>query len=279
MTTNSDPLYDRAAAEALSRRETDRRRADAEKFELLTDAVGACHRLVDIGCGGGQLLARLRGRVDELWGVDESPDRLRQTQAACPSARPVCCRADRLDLPADHFDVAVVSQVLHEVKLFGTEGELHRVLCGIRRVLVPGGRCLLLDHADAGEGEVGARLPAALIDRLAEFERTYRYAAVTHQDLGDGAIRITRRGLQDFLTKVWALGTAMEPIEMNETHNVFVEPDLVAVVEAAGFTDCDWRPFRDIRADLADAGGELIHGAPWSRKFLMIAERPAKRDA
>jgi len=274
MTITQPPLYDSNAADALHEREKARKRKDAEKFALLDEHIPACRRLVDIGCGWGQLLARVQGRVAELWGVDESPDRVRDVHEACPTAKVVVCRAEVLDLPTDHFDIAVTSQMLHEVKLFGAEGELHRTLCEIRRVLVAGGRYLLLDHADAGDGEVVVRLPDKMLDTLAEFERKFAYYAATHSDLGDGAVRIAKRTLQDFLTKDWSRGTAMESIEMNETHNVFAMAEAITAVEAAGFTNPEWTPFRDIRGDLDRAGGELMDGEPWHRKFLLTATKP-----
>jgi len=278
MTRQPDlPLYGRDAAAALRRREACRLEADGEKFRLLLDAMRRreFRRLVDIGCGWGQLLAEVAAALPdvELWGVDESPDRAREVAASCPAAKVVLCRADALDLPDAHFDMAVTSQVLHEVRLFGRGGELVAVVGEIRRILAPGGQWLLLDHLDAGEGEVTVFLPAPAKDQLAEFERTFRYAPAAHESLQDGTVRIPRRCLQDFLTKAWSLGTAMEPIEMAETHNVFRRKDTERLLAENGFAVECWQELADIRADLARVGGRLLHGEPWRRKFLAVAAR------
>ncbi|HUS90442.1 MAG TPA: methyltransferase domain-containing protein [Phycisphaerae bacterium] len=270
------PLYGSDAAEALRRREASRAKDSDEKFALLLAAVragGRCRRLVDIGCGWGQFLAKVAEALPavELWGVDESPERLKDAAGACARARVVLCRADRLALPDAHFDVAVASQVLHELKLFGRPGELAGALAEARRVLVPGGRFLLLDHLDAGDGEVTVRLPPPARARLAEFERKFRCYEAAHEDLPGGAVRITRRCLQDFLTKDWSLGTAMEPMEMAETHNVFRREETEALLASRGLEVLAWQSFADIRADLRRAGGQLVEGAPWFRKFLSSA--------
>jgi len=271
-----DPLYDREAAAFLQRREAGRAAGDDEKFALLLGELADCRRLVDIGCGWGQFLGKVaaaRPDVTELWGVDESPDRAADVAAACPAARTVICRADRLDLPDAHFDVAVTSQMLHEVKLFGRPGQMAETLAEIRRVLAPGGRWLLLDHQDAGDGEAVVSMPAALTARLAEFESRFRFYDASHEQLPDGSIRISRRCLQDFLTKAWSLGSPMERMEMNETHNVFRRAETVGLLASAGFTVTRWLDFADIREDLARAGAELLSGTRWPRKFLVTATK------
>jgi tRNA G46 methylase TrmB len=90
------PLYDRAAARFLRRREAGRQKDTDEKLALLLGHVGRCRRLVDVGCGWGQFLAEAAGRADEFWGVDESPDRAADAARTCPAARLVICRTDRL---------------------------------------------------------------------------------------------------------------------------------------------------------------------------------------
>ncbi len=266
------PLYSKVEAECLEVRET--MCDDGLKYSLLLDNLGPCRRLVDIGAGWGQFLALAADRVEELWAVDECPDRTTDLNKACPKAKVVICRGDRLDLPDDYFDAVVTSQMLHEAKLFGSPGELERTLAEIGRVLAPGGRYLLLDHQDAGEGDVVVRLPREQMARLAEFERKYRFYDASHSDADDGSIHISRRCLQDFLSKDWSLNSAMEEIEMNETHNVFEQTTTRELVAAARLEAREWIDFSDITIDLQRHGGELIEGDPWPRKFVLVAEKP-----
>jgi ubiquinone/menaquinone biosynthesis C-methylase UbiE len=265
------PLYGAYEARSLQDREGFIEKQDQLRFPLLLENLGPCRRLVDIGCGWGHFLGLAQDRVPELWGVDESPDRIEDVKRSCPKAKMVICRADKLALPDAYFDVAVTSQMLHEVKLFGEEGELAKVLLEIRRILVKGGRYLLLDHLDAGEGEVVARLPDEKMEQLAEFEQKFKFYPARHERVEANVIRTSRHCLQDFLTKTWSLNTPMESMEMNETHNVFQKREAVELTESAGFAVRDWIVFSDIRDELKAAGGHLVEGQSWNRKFLLVA--------
>lgn len=273
MNDSETPLYGGDEAAALRRREADRAGDDDEKLALLLERLGDCRRLVDIGCGWGQLLAKVAAASAEaeLWGADESPDRAKDIAEVCPGAKVVVCRADRLELPEAYFDAAVTSQVLHEVRLFGGAERLSAALRGIHRCLAPGGRYLLLDHQDAGRGETIVSLPPAAMAKLAEFEGSFRSYGASHGQQPAGGVRISRRCLQDFLTKAWSLGTPMESMEMAETHNVFQRVETERMLSEAGFALREWIDFADIAADLARVGGVLIDGRPWRRKFLAVA--------
>ncbi|UCB53323.1 MAG: methyltransferase domain-containing protein, partial [Candidatus Zixiibacteriota bacterium] len=190
---------------------------------------------------------------------------------SCPKAKMVICRADKLALPDKYFDAAVTSQMLHEVKLFGEEGELAKVLLEIRRILAKGGRYLLLDHLDAGEGEVVARLPDEKIEQLAEFEQKFKFYPARHERLEANLVRMSRHSLQDFLTKTWSLNTPMESMEMKETHNVFQKKEAIGLMESSGFRVYKWIEFSNIRDELTAVGGELVEGEVWNRKFLLVA--------
>ena len=81
------------------------------------------------------------------------------------------------------------------------------------------------------------------------------------------------------LTKDWALGTAMESIEMRETYNVFEEAAVRRTLERAGLAVREWIVCASIDEDLGRLGAERIGGAHWFRKFLAVAERiPTDRE-
>ena len=273
MKNHQGALYNKDRANFLREREALWEKANQAKFSLLLENLGQCQRLVDIGCGWGQFLRLAQDYVSEVWGVDESPDRTTDIKQVCSKANVVICRADRLALPDRYFDVVVTSQMLHEVKLFGTESELQTTLQEIRRILVDVGKFLLLDHQDAGRGEVVVRLPAEKMELLHVFERKFRRYRARHHDMGEGTVRISKRCLQDFLTKDWSLNSTMESVEMNETHNVFAKTETTRLIESSGFLVGQWISFLDIRDDLKRAKGELLEGEPWFRKFLLIATK------
>jgi ubiquinone/menaquinone biosynthesis C-methylase UbiE len=270
-----EPLYGKAEARALRAREEAKWASEtAEKCAAIEPYLAGCRRLVDIGCGWGQFLRFAVQHVPEVWGVDESADRMDDCRESCPQARLVQCRADALDLPDDHFDVVTASQMMHEVELFGQPGELHRTLSEVRRVLAPGGRFLLLDHADAGDGSVVVEMPQQLLAHLVEFEAKYEFRSVIHEEISPGVVRVSKRDLQDLLTKIWAFDTDMEPMEMEETHNVFRREELEQAAREAGLEPEAWTRFTDLGAELAGFGGRFVEGGPWLRKFMMVASRP-----
>jgi ubiquinone/menaquinone biosynthesis C-methylase UbiE len=101
-------------------------------------------RVVDVGCGTGNLLALLAdARVDACAGVDLSPEMLR-VAAGKLAASPVrgalvAASAGALPFADGAFDTAVSASTLHDWP------DPRAGLAEVRRVLRPGGTLLLLD--------------------------------------------------------------------------------------------------------------------------------------
>ncbi len=102
--------------------------------------------VVDLGCGPGTHLARLRTRRPGLTlvGADLSAGMLAAARAAEPTVCPVATDASDLALATDAADVVMALHMLYHVT------DLDQTLAGIRRVLRPGGTLLAvtngLDH-------------------------------------------------------------------------------------------------------------------------------------
>jgi SAM-dependent methyltransferase len=111
--------------------------------------AGASGRVVELGAGTGANLDLYPDSVEELVLVEPDPHmakRLRARLAA--SARPATILgepAERLPFAADSFDVAVATLVLCTIP------DPVAALAELRRVLVPGGRLLLIEHVRAEE--------------------------------------------------------------------------------------------------------------------------------
>lgn len=94
-------------------------------------------RVVDLGCGLGWFCrwAREQGAARVL-GLDLSENMLARARAAGTDGAIAYAQADveRLDLPEGAFDLAYSSLAFHYVE------DLGRLLAGIHRALVPGGR-------------------------------------------------------------------------------------------------------------------------------------------
>lgn len=111
-----------------------------EVLELLVAEGGlAGRKVLDIGCGTGQLAAALAGRA-RVWGVDPAEAMLEQARAAAPRAGFKLARAESLPFKDGWFERAVFRLVLHLV-------DRPLALAEARRVLVPGGRVAIATFA------------------------------------------------------------------------------------------------------------------------------------
>lgn len=271
--STQEPLYSKDAAEALTQRERANQRLQ-ERIRLVIDRLGECESFLDVGCGSGQYLRAIAAHgVWRIVGVDESPDRLEEARRACPQAELVVAHADALPFSEQSFDVVLTAQVLHEIYLFGQPSEISQVFREIRRVLKPGGRLIALDHLDPGPERVRVRLPHSVRSQLDYFARRYQFRKITIEEHDDGTLWLSRRDLQDFVTKIWAFGTAIENLEMRETHCPFRHDQIEALLKEARLILTEWLAFEEIAEDLKEHGIELVQGTSWPRKFLLIAQR------
>ncbi len=129
-----------------------------EQRRRVREAIGARpgERVLDVGCGPGLLAAELAAAIGPggaVAGIDVSEDMLaladeqiaRVAEAAKAGGEPIAPvgfrvgEATELPFPDAGFDVVVVTQVYEYV------AEIGRALAEARRVLVPGGRLVILD--------------------------------------------------------------------------------------------------------------------------------------
>jgi 2-polyprenyl-3-methyl-5-hydroxy-6-metoxy-1,4-benzoquinol methylase len=99
-------------------------------------------RLLDFGCGIGNLTERFaspRAGLDEVHGYDPSEVSVAEAKARAPGAT---FHTDVASLPSGHFDVAVLSGVLHHV----VPEERRDVLATVRKALRPGGHIVVFEH-------------------------------------------------------------------------------------------------------------------------------------
>jgi ubiquinone/menaquinone biosynthesis C-methylase UbiE len=266
------PLYSKEAAEALTQRERANQRLQ-ERIRLVLDRLGKCESFLDIGCGSGQYLQAVMAHgVKRIVGVDESPVRLDDARRTCPQAELYAARVNDLPFPDQSFDMVLVAQVLHEIYLFGQPGELLQVFQEIKRVLKPGGRLIALDHLDPGPERVRVCLNTQARSQFDYFVKNYKFRTVISEEQADGMLWLSRRDLQDFVTKVWSFGTAMEDLEMRETHCPFGRSRLSSELQQVGFPLIEWLEFEPIAEDLIEHGIKLCAGRSWARKFLFVAQ-------
>jgi SAM-dependent methyltransferase len=115
-------------------------------------------RVLDLGCGAGELTAALAAAGADVVGVEVAEAALRRARGAHPTLRFALAPLDG-PLPLDDtgFDVVWSSEVIEHV------ADTARWLSEVRRVLVPGGRLLLTTPS---HGRL--RLAVGSIDRYSE---------------------------------------------------------------------------------------------------------------
>lgn len=113
---------------------------------------GDTRGVLDAGCGNGRYLAELDRRGIRAVGCDLSLGMLR---AAPACARVACADLVRLPHADDSFDVVLAPHVLYHVP--DREAAAHE----LRRVLVPGGTCIVVTNGPAHVATLRAMVEAA----------------------------------------------------------------------------------------------------------------------
>jgi SAM-dependent methyltransferase len=124
----------------------------AERLRVLGELLAAGgflplddHRLLEVGCGDGDVLASLAtlgARLDRLAGVDLVPDEIARAQARHPELRLEVANAEALPAPSSSLDLILVFTVFSSILDDGMAG---RVAAEIDRTLVPGGAVVWYD--------------------------------------------------------------------------------------------------------------------------------------
>ncbi|RKN32475.1 methyltransferase domain-containing protein [Micromonospora musae] len=145
----------------------------ARSYELLGDFTG--RTVVDAGCGSGRAVAELAERGAHAIGVDLDPEMIAVARERWPAGE--FHVADACELPLETGSVSCyrAEKVLH------TLADPLRAVLEARRVLVPGGRAVLLGQdwdmiaIDSDEPETTRRLVHAKADLLPSPRIARRY--------------------------------------------------------------------------------------------------------
>ncbi|MGI8588807.1 MAG: class I SAM-dependent methyltransferase [Chloroflexia bacterium] len=117
--------------------------------ELLPHAVrrgGDPRRVLDIGCGTGELASIFLLNGYDYMGVDIEPQRIAYARRTHPAGRFHVMDAAGLGCPDASFDHILVTGVFHHL----SDAEVSAILVEMHRVLRPGGRALVMEDTATG---------------------------------------------------------------------------------------------------------------------------------
>jgi ubiquinone/menaquinone biosynthesis C-methylase UbiE len=132
---------------------------DAQLFEIffgkeyrrmVENALASGPRILELGCGEGNLTIELASRGMQVTGIDLSSDRIERAQARAASlplqTPPIFITGDlnSMDLPRGKFDCVVAHDSLHHILM------LDRLCDEVKESLRPGGRFLVIDYVGMG---------------------------------------------------------------------------------------------------------------------------------
>ena len=115
---------------------------------LAAAGAGRGTRVLDVGCGPGDLLVHLAGRGVAAAGVDPAPGMVAYARARLPGADIRLGAADHLPWPGAVFDLAVSVNALQFAE------DTLAALAELTRVTVPGGHVAVANWAEGGRNDL-----------------------------------------------------------------------------------------------------------------------------
>jgi tellurite methyltransferase len=126
--------------------------------QLLKGTYDQCHKVLDVGCGGGRNLIYFLQNGFDVYGVDpnsEAIEAIKQLSAALAPGNPsdnfTVALAANLPYPNASFDLSICSAVLHFAQ---NHDQFDRMLRSIWRVIKPGGYLFARLASDIGIEEL-----------------------------------------------------------------------------------------------------------------------------
>ena len=210
-------MYTPESSNALTRSESKdlwRNKNDKEKSKLSSMYIKNGH-VLEIGCGTGQILSKIKSKGFKV-GVDYSNDRLKSSPF---KNKILFIRADVKSLPFtdNYFSNIVMSHFFHELIQFEDKKNLKKTMYQILSKLKHRGRVIIIDHCDPGKGYIKFEMNKKSLETYKIFKKKFKFYK---KDPLENKNIYRLNNLQNFITKIWSMGTDAEKLEMNEDHTL-----------------------------------------------------------
>jgi len=167
-------------------------------LELLSPQTG--DRILDLGCGTGQLTSEIAATGAYVLGVDRSPEMIAEARSRFPALQFEVCDARQLRF-RDDFTAVFSNAVLHWVP------QAEEVIGGITRALKPGGRFVAEFGGKGNVKNVVAALDTALgqFGSPAEGVNPWYYPSIA-----DYSVLLEKHGLEESTALLFDRPTKLE---------------------------------------------------------------------
>jgi len=215
-------------------------------------------RILDLACGEGRYARALAARGHRVTAVDLSPELLDEARRRSPMlpGSPTFLRCDMRELPF-HRQFHGVACLFTSFGYFDERSDDAKVLAGVERALVPGGR-LLLDLPNP------AHVRANLVPESAEDKGLYLLRMRRRvDDAGEGGPYVRKH------VSIVDKRTGAPVFEVEERVRLYADAELDDALRAAGL--------EPVGAPVADFDGHPADAT--SPRRIRVAELPVRRAA
>jgi hypothetical protein len=234
----------------------------------LSERPGKAVRLLELGCGEGQIIGPLVNAhaevlsINDSCGVDYSLPSIKKCRSDYPGLSFICGDFTDPGLMAElgQFEIVLLVNSLHEIFSTALTSQLEEVdpLIAKQRVthtlasavqhLSPGGYLALFDGLEP-PGDIQAPLRIRFRDGQARrrfdiFVREYRPFRIAYRETDDPAcVELSQRDFTRYITKSIFLEKRLWQTERMESYQYFNEAEFLDVISHLGLTTCLLRTF------------------------------------
>jgi SAM-dependent methyltransferase len=206
--------------------------APAQDEVIARCGIGPGSRVLDVGCGSGEFLARLRQAGAEPVGADPAPAMVAAASAHAPVVE---ADAEHLPFEAGRFDAVTAVNALQFAD------DTSAALREFARVLVPGGRIGIANWAEAARNDIDVieRAVAKALDDEQLPDGPLRPAGGIEEAMTDAGLEVISSGIVATPWHARDDATLVRGILLGEDAATLAELHHVVVAAAAPFRTAD----------------------------------------